>query len=71
MTKVLPLLLEEGKDGLAFDVVAPSLPNFGFSDGIDKPGFTLAKYAEAVHNLMLKLGYDEYGTFKISSLSEK
>ncbi len=45
-----------------FHFVAPSLPNFGFSDGIKKPGFALAQYAETCHKLMLSLGYDEYGT---------
>jgi len=42
-------------------VVAPSLPNFGFSDGVKKPGFNLEKYAEVCHKLMLQLGYNEYG----------
>lgn len=34
---------------------------FGFSDGINKKGFTLTKYAETCHKLMLQLGYDQYG----------
>jgi pimeloyl-ACP methyl ester carboxylesterase len=42
--------------------VAPSLPNFGFSDGVRKRGFDLSKYAEVCHKLMLKLGYSEYVT---------
>ena len=58
--KLLPLL--SGKDGSpAFHVVAPSLPNFGFSDGVTKQGFCLPQYAEACHKLMLKLGYTNYG----------
>ncbi|KAI9710760.1 MAG: hypothetical protein M1820_002593 [Bogoriella megaspora] len=61
ITKLLPLL--KGSDGVpAFHVVAPSLPNFGFSDGIEQRGFTLTKYAETLHKLMLKLGYDKYVT---------
>lgn len=60
--KLLPLLKGEAtSDSPAFHVVAPSLPNFGFSAGIDKKGFTLTKYAEAFHKLMLKLGYNQYG----------
>jgi hypothetical protein len=45
----------------SFHVVAPSLPNFGFSDAATKPGFGIAQYAECLHKLMMKLGYKEYG----------
>ncbi|RWA03866.1 hypothetical protein EKO27_g11239 [Xylaria grammica] len=44
----------------AFDIVIPSLPNFGFSGGISKPGFSVDQHAEVLHKLMLRLGYDEY-----------
>jgi pimeloyl-ACP methyl ester carboxylesterase len=58
--KLLPLL--DGAEGApAFHVVAPSLPNFGFSSGITKRGFGVDKYGETFHKLMLKLGYNEYG----------
>ncbi|KAK5123994.1 hypothetical protein LTR85_002191 [Meristemomyces frigidus] len=61
--KLLPLLTEPGKDGdVAFHVVAPSLPNFGFSQGVQQRGFGLRQYAEACHKLMLKLGYTQYVT---------
>jgi hypothetical protein len=30
----------------AFHVVAPSLPNFGFSEGVKRKGFMQAQYAE-------------------------
>lgn len=60
--KILPLLTANNNNGgPTFHVVAPSLPNFGFSDAINKKGFGLSKYAEALHKLMLKLGYDKYG----------
>ena len=62
VTKILPLLTTGGKDAPAFHVVAPSLPNFGFSSGTKKKGFGLPQYAETCHKLMLKLGYDKYGT---------
>lgn len=58
--KVLPLLTDPDQ-GPSFHVVAPSLPNFGFSDEVTKPGFGIPQYAEAMHNLMLRLGYDKYG----------
>ncbi|KAF5026738.1 hypothetical protein F66182_1157 [Fusarium sp. NRRL 66182] len=59
--KILPLLTES-ETGPSFHVVAPSLPNFGFSDGVTKRGFSIPQYAETVHKLMLKLGYDKYVT---------
>ncbi len=61
VTKLLPLL-SGTKDLPAFHIVAPSLPNFGFSSGINKKGFVLTKYAETLHKLMLKLGYTQYVT---------
>lgn len=60
MEKLLPLLRGDGS-GPAFHVVAPSLPNFGFSGVVKKPGFGLEKYAEVCHTLMQQLGYKEYG----------
>lgn len=57
---LLPLLTDP-ETGPAFHVVAPSLPNFGFSEGPSKPGFGVAQYAEAMHKVMLNLGYDQYG----------
>ncbi|RAL64258.1 hypothetical protein DID88_002150 [Monilinia fructigena] len=46
----------------SFHIVAPSLPNFGFSSGVKKRGFAMAQYAETLNKLMLKLGYNEYVT---------
>lgn len=42
--------------------MAPSLPNFGFSQRIMRPGSSLAQYAETCHRLMLDVGYDKYVT---------
>lgn len=64
MTKILPLLTNP-KEGPSFHVVAPSLPNFGFSSAPTKPGFAIAQYAECVHKLMLKLGYSKYGMLSV------
>ncbi|KAJ5373319.1 Alpha/beta hydrolase fold-1 [Penicillium concentricum] len=59
-TKLIPLLTKNNGDGPVFDVVAPSLPNFGFSQGVKKRGFGLAQYAEALHKVMIALGYEKY-----------
>lgn len=63
VTKLLPLLKNQ------FHVVAPSLPNFGFSGRVTKKGFGLGQHAEVCHKLMLSLGFDQYGKF-CSSMSE-
>ncbi|KAK1225922.1 hypothetical protein PQX77_011120 [Marasmius sp. AFHP31] len=58
--KILPLLtaVEDGKP--SFDVVAMSLPGYGFSEATKKKGFDMPKYAQVGHKLMGALGYDEY-----------
>ncbi|ROW05807.1 hypothetical protein VMCG_05122 [Cytospora schulzeri] len=66
VVKIIPLLTNPGgQDGGAqpsFHVVAPSLPNFGFSGKVVKPGFGPREYAQVCHSLMLQLGYDRYVT---------
>lgn len=63
VTKILePLSNPSDPSSPAFHVVAPSLPNFGFSQGISLKGFGLPQYATTCHNLMLKLGYTQYTT---------
>ncbi|KAK2880057.1 hypothetical protein FQN49_000604 [Arthroderma sp. PD_2] len=60
VSKLLPLLTKGGEGQPAFNVVAPSLPNFGFSEGIKKRGFGIAQYAESMHAVMMALGYKQY-----------
>ncbi|OTB08333.1 hypothetical protein M426DRAFT_316959 [Hypoxylon sp. CI-4A] len=68
VTKMLPLLTTNGPDDNddseqpTFHVVAPSLPNFGFSQRTSKPGFSIPQYAEVCHKLMQRLGYTRYAT---------
>lgn len=61
VTKML-LSLTQSVKGVSFHVVAPSLPNFGWSEGVKKKGFGLAQYAECCDQLMRKLGYKQYVT---------
>lgn len=61
--KLLPYLTSPSNpDQPSFHVVVPSLPNFGFSGRVTKPGFGPNQYAETCHKLMLQLGYDQYVT---------
>ncbi|KAI1337911.1 alpha/beta-hydrolase [Xylariaceae sp. FL0016] len=57
-----PLGDGDGIEQPAFDIVAPSLPNFGFSEGTKKRGFAMEQYAETMNRLMQKLGYNQYVT---------
>jgi pimeloyl-ACP methyl ester carboxylesterase len=43
-----------------FDVVAPSLPGFGFSSYTTKRGFDIRRHAEVFNKLMHKLGHKRY-----------
>ena len=45
---------------MAFHVVAPSLPGFGFSSAPQRPGFGIKAIAATVNELMQRLGYDRY-----------
>lgn len=54
---MLPLLVNGSP---SFHVVAPSMPNFGFSGAMLKRGFGIQQYAESMHKVMIALGYDEY-----------
>lgn len=45
---MLPMLEQSNQD-VSFTVVAPSLPNFGWSAGVKKKGFGLKQYAEVTH----------------------
>lgn len=61
VTKMLPALTQS-TNGVSFHVVAPSLPNYGWSEGVKDKGFGLEEYATICHRLMLDLGYDRYVT---------
>ena len=45
----------------AFHVVCPSLPGFGFSGKPSTTGWNVARVAEAWEELMVRLGYQQYG----------
>ncbi|KIW09246.1 uncharacterized protein PV09_00170 [Verruconis gallopava] len=59
-SKIVSKLTDPGEGKQAFHVVAPSLPNYGFSEGVKKRGFNLAHYGHVCNQLMLDLGYDQY-----------
>jgi pimeloyl-ACP methyl ester carboxylesterase len=60
--ELLPLvpLLTEAVDGVAFDVVIPSLPGYGFSGQPSRPGMNLSRVAPLWAELMTRLGYPKF-----------
>ncbi|KAJ8877463.1 hypothetical protein PR048_021918 [Dryococelus australis] len=58
---IIPLLTtpRSGVD-FVFEVVAPSLPGYGFSEGAAKPGLGTARTTVVIKNLMDRLGHDRF-----------
>src|SRR5689334_8150545 len=50
-----------GDPAVAFDLVIPSLPGFGFSGPVAAPGWGSRRIAAALAELMRRLGYQRYG----------
>ena len=63
--KIIDLLTDPASHGGdaadSFDVVAPSLPGYGFSGIPKEPGYGTGKTADLWDGLMQQLGYDKYG----------
>ncbi|XP_049807840.1 juvenile hormone epoxide hydrolase 1-like [Schistocerca nitens] len=57
----IPLLTTPRKgEGFVFEVVAPSLPGFGFSQGAAKPGLGIVQMAAIMKRLMERLGHNKF-----------
>lgn len=65
LRRIIPLLTDPAGHGAdpadAFDVVAPSLPGYGFSARPDRPGTGPERVAGMWTQLMTALGYDRFG----------
>lgn len=60
--ELLPLvpLLTQPIEGVAFDVVIPSLPGYGFSSQPTEPGMNMSAIAPLWAELMTRLGYGKF-----------
>ncbi len=75
MSKIIPLLTDPASHGGdsadSFDVVAPSMPGYGFSDQTTKRGINVARIADLWAQLMTeglqKMGSDLRVTYSILS----
>ncbi|XP_037037452.1 juvenile hormone epoxide hydrolase 2-like [Bradysia coprophila] len=57
--EIVPLLITP-KNGIAFEVVAPSLPGFGWSEATSRKGLSPEKMSVIVRNLMIRIGYEKF-----------
>lgn len=64
MLSLIPMLTRPADHGAdpsdAFDVVALSLPGYGFSDRPSEPGMDVARIAQLVVDVMAQLGYPRF-----------
>nr|XP_049706049.1 juvenile hormone epoxide hydrolase [Helicoverpa armigera] len=59
--KAIPLLTAVADDrDFAVEVIAPSLPGFGFSDAATRPGLGSSEMAVILRNFMFRLGYSKF-----------
>jgi len=58
--KVIDPLVTGESDQIAFDLVIPCLPGYGFSEKPKSPGWTVERIARAWVTLMARLGYERY-----------
>ena len=59
--KVIDPLVNPANGKLAFHIVVPSIPGFGFSVPVKEKGWNMVKIAAAFTELMKQLGYDKFG----------
>ena len=58
---ITPMLTTPRHDvDFVFEVIAPSLPGFGFSQTSTKPGLHAAHIASIFNELMTRLGHEKY-----------
>lgn len=61
--KIIPLLTNTKPEyDFVFEIIAPSLPGFGFSDPAIRPGLGGNEIAVVLKNLMLRLGFNKFYT---------
>ena len=58
--RTIPLLKNPADRAQAFHLVVPSLPGYGWSEGMNEPGLNVDKVASICNELMNKLGYKYY-----------
>lgn len=57
--RILPILTQN-QDGIAFEVICPSIPGYGYSEAPHKKGFNSLAAARIFLTLMERLGFDKF-----------
>ncbi|XP_043590093.1 juvenile hormone epoxide hydrolase 1-like [Bombus pyrosoma] len=59
--KIIPILTKPWPNqNFVFEVIAPSLPGYGFSEGAVRPGMATSQMAVVFKNLMHRLGFEKF-----------
>ncbi|XP_071860145.1 juvenile hormone epoxide hydrolase 1 [Bombus fervidus] len=59
--KIIPILTKPWPNqNFVFEVIAPSLPGYGFSEGAVRPGMASSQMAVVFKNLMHRLGFEKF-----------
>ena len=59
--KIIPILTKPWPNqNFVFEVIAPSLPGYGFSEGAVRPGMATTQMAVVFKNLMHRLGFEKF-----------
>ncbi|XP_076621441.1 juvenile hormone epoxide hydrolase 1-like [Colletes latitarsis] len=59
--KIIPMLTKPSANhDFVFELIAPSLPGYGFSEGAVRPGMGSAQIAVIFKNLMQRLGFEKF-----------
>lgn len=59
--EIIPLLTTpRSGQNFVFEVIAPSIPGYGFSQGAHRPGLGVTNQAVIMHNLMKRIGIEKY-----------
>ncbi|XP_068624250.1 juvenile hormone epoxide hydrolase-like [Battus philenor] len=59
--ELIPLLTKQTPGySFVFEVIVPSMPGFGFSQGAARPGLSASKMAVIMANLMKRIGHEHY-----------
>lgn len=57
---IIPMLTKPSKENIAFEVIVPSLPGYGWSDASAKKGLGPLKISVILRNLMLRIGHEKF-----------
>lgn len=59
--ELIPMLTTPNDESpFVFEVIVPSLPGFGWSEGARRPGFGVLEMSVVLRNLMIRLGHEKF-----------